>query len=353
MKLQKILFICTGILTGCSQPKEENNETTGVLIPQKEELPNVEVAVLKKDNFAQEIISNGVLSSSQKAEIRWKASGIITHIHVRNGERVNKGQLLAEVDKERLLLSLQQAADSKKRAYLDMQDFLIGQGYKLSDSLDIPDQTKELALMRSGYGQACLSYKVAQMALQESVIRAPFSGVVANLTSKLYNEANSGGTFCTLLGNHSMEVDFPVIENEIRSLQPGDTVQVALYAEEDTRTLGHISSINPLIGDNGLVQVRAIISQTPQQWFDGMKVRVNIRRSIPDKLVVPKQAVVMRDGRRVVFTIRNGKAYWNYVSIGLENSFSYTITQGLKEGDSVIVSGNQNLAHFTPIAIQK
>lgn len=353
MKLQKILFICTGILTACSQPKEEKDGTIGAFIPQKEEHPNVEVAVLKNGNFAQEIISNGILASSQKAEVRWKASGIITHIYVRNGERVNKGQLLAEIDKERLLLSLQQAEDSKKRAYLDMQDFLIGQGYKLSDSLNIPEKIKELAMMRSGYGQACLSYKIAQMALQEAVIRAPFSGVIANLTSKLYNEASNGGAFCTLLGNNSMEVDFPVIENEIRSLQQGDTVQIALYTEEDNRTLGRISSINPLIGDNGLAQVRAIIPQIPLQWFDGMKVRVNIRRSIPDKLVVPKQAVVMRDGRRVVFTIRNGKAYWNYVSIGLENSFSYTITQGLKEGDSVIVSGNQNLAHFSPVAIQK
>ncbi len=353
MKLQKTLFICIGICTACSQPKEDKNEALTVSISPKEELPNVEVDILQKGNFAQEIISNGMLSSSQRAELRWKASGIITHIYARNGERVSKGQILAEVDKERLKLSLLQATDSKKRAYLDMQDFLIGQGYKLSDSLSIPEKTKELAIMKSGYGQACLSYQSAQMALQEAVLRAPFSGTVANLTAKLYNQASNGEIFCTLLDNNSMEVNFPVMENEIRSLQRGDTVQAALYAEEDNRTFGRISSINPLIGENGLTQVCAVIPHTPQQWFDGMKVRVNIRRSIPGKLVVPKQAVVMRDGRRVVFTVRNGKAYWNYVSIGQENSFSYTITQGLKEGDSVIVSGNQNLAHFTPIAIKE
>ncbi len=356
MKISRILLMCTGMLTACSQPKEKkeekNTEGVTVILSQEEELPAVEVEVLRNGKFAQEILSNGILSSVKKADLFWKASGIITHIHVRNGDRVRHGQVLAEIDKEKLELSLQQASDSRKRSYLDMQDFLIGQGYKISDSLSVPDNIKELASMKSGYGQACINYRSAQIALQEATLTAPFSGVVANLTAKPYNQTGSGGAFCTLLDNSSMEVEFPVMENEIRSLRQGDAVQVALYADEDDNAPGRIVSINPLIGENGLTKVCAIVPQTPKHWFDGMKVRVNIHRNTDGHLVVPKEAVVVRDGRRVAFTVRKSKAYWNYVTIGYENSSSYTITKGLKEGDSVIVSGNQNLAHFTPIAIK-
>lgn len=359
MKIPYIyITICAGMFTACSQPKdkekkeEKDPEGVTVIIGKQEELPAVEVEVLKSGEFAQEILSNGILSSVKKADLFWKASGIITHIHVRNGDRVRQGQVLAEIDKEKLELAMQQASDNRKRSYLDMQDFLIGQGYKIADSLSIPEDMKELAVMKSGYGQSCINYRTAQMSLQEATLTAPFSGVVANLTAKPYNQTGSGGAFCTLLDNSSMEVEFPVMENEIRSLRQGDDVQVALYADEDDNAPGRVVSINPLIGENGLTKVCAIVPHTPKHWFDGMKVRVKIHRSIDGYMVVPKEAVVVRDGRRVVFTVRKSKAYWNYVTVGYENSSSYTITKGLKEGDSVIVSGNQNLAHFTPIAIK-
>ncbi|MPM70358.1 hypothetical protein SDC9_117313 [bioreactor metagenome] len=53
----------------------------------------------------------------------------------------------------------------------------------------------------------------------------------------------------------------------------------------------------------------------------------------------------------MVFTFKNGKAYWNYVSTGLENSSGYVVTEGLQAGDSVIYDGNINLAHESQVMI--
>ena len=82
-----------------------------------------------------------------------------------------------------------------------------------------------------------------------------------------------------------------------------------------------------------------------------MNVRVSIHRSLGKQLVVPKSAVVLRSGKQVVFTLTEDKAYWNYVHTGLENADSYTIVDGLKEGDTVITSGNINLAHEAPVKV--
>jgi len=62
--------------------------------------------------------------------------------------------------------------------------------------------------------------------------------------------------------------------------------------------------------------------------------------------------VVLRTGKQVVFTVKDGKAIWNYVQTGLENATEYTITsETLKEGDQVIISGNVNLAHESPVIV--
>ncbi|MCM1109064.1 MAG: efflux RND transporter periplasmic adaptor subunit [Clostridium sp.] len=339
-------------LTACKPTDGPEESTTAQVQTEPDKRPTVETIVLQRGNFAREILSNGTLASIRRADLRWGASGIIRHIYVKNGQHVSAGQVLAEVDKERLNMALMQAADSRQRAHLEMQDFLIGQGYRLADSLNVPEKTLELARMKSGYGQACIAYETARMALQEATLKAPFAGTVANLTARPHNQAGGGEVLCTLLDNSSMEVTFPVMEHEVRAISTGDTVQVTLYTDGDSTTPGHITAVNPMVADNGLAAVTAVMDHTPRQWFDGMKVRVSLRQSTPGMLVVPKEAVVMRDGRRVVFTVRNGLAYWNYVTLGQENSFSHTVSKGLKEGDSVIVSGNQNLAHFSPILIK-
>ena len=82
-----------------------------------------------------------------------------------------------------------------------------------------------------------------------------------------------------------------------------------------------------------------------------MNVKVLLQRTLDKQLAIPKTALVLRTNRQVVFTLNNGKAYWNYVSTGLENSTSFVITEGLQEGDTIIYDGNINLAHDTPVEV--
>jgi len=130
----------------------------------------------------------------------------------------------------------------------------------------------------------------------------------------------------------------------------GHRVEVAPFALSDVTADGRISEINPLVDKDGMVQVKAAVNDKGK-LFEGMNVRVSIHRSLGKQLVVPKSAVVLRSGKQVVFTLTEDKAYWNYVHTGLENADSYTIIDGLKEGDIVITSGNINLAHEAPVKV--
>jgi hypothetical protein len=113
-----------------------------------------------------------------------------------------------------------------------------------------------------------------------------------------------------------------------------------------------VTEINPAIDKNGMVRVKAVISNPGNKLFEGMNIRVKLQRSLGKQLVIPKEALVLRTNKKVVFIYNDGMAKWVYVQTGLENSTGYVITEGLSEGDSVIYEGNINLAHETPVVIK-
>lgn len=114
--------------------------------------------------------------------------------------------------------------------------------------------------------------------------------------------------------------------------------------------MGHITEINPIVGKGGSVQIKASIDGKGK-LYEGMNLKVIIKRPISQQLVIPKSAVVLRSGRQVVFSYSNGRAIWNYVKTNLENSSEYTIVDGLQEEMDIIISGNESLAHETEVEL--
>jgi len=238
-----------------------------------------------------------------------------------------------------------------KQAHLEWQNILYGQGYT-PDQLDsVPTAISEIAAIRSGYAQSKAQYELAQYEFEHATITAPFDGVVANLYDKAYNQPTSSAPFCRIIDTRNMEVEFSVLENELLTLAVGSSVSVRPYAGSNQTYTGSISEINPTVDARGMVKVKARIANG-SKLYEGMNVRIHVRYAIPEQHVVPKTAVVLRNGRQVVFTEREGYAHWNYVQTIHENSDSYMV-DGLKEGDRVIISGNINMAHETPVTIVK
>ena len=271
---------------------------------------------------------------------------------VKNGDIVRKGQKIAQLDLFKLNNTLVQNKNSLAQATLEMQDVLIGQGYAPDNLKVIPADVLELAKVKSGYEQSKAQYESAQYDMEQATLTAPFDGVIANLFEKRYNMPKTSEPFCRVIHTGNMEVDFTVLENELPLLKVGDKVEITPYASAAGVRQGSISEINPLVDENGMVRIKARVNGS-NKLFDGMNVRVGVKRSVGEQLVIPKTAVVLRSGKQVVFTLKEGKAMWNYVHTGLENMEEYTITDGLEEGMEVITTGNVNLAHEAPVRVIK
>lgn len=339
----------------------------------------IETTVLQGKTFYQELAGNGKVTASRSAEVRFKTVERIAHVWVRNGQRVQAGQKLAELDKFRLERSLAQAKDNLEQSRLNLQDILIGRGFSLEEidsglSLTLPKREGaepsspplgesegasdfHLAAIKSGYNKALIAYELAAKELEQATLTAPFSGVVANLTAKVENLSSTGEPFCLVIDDAHPEVAFTVLEIELPMVRPGYSVSVIPFAERDpqARVWGEVTEVNPYVESNGMVKVKARVSNNGR-LIEGMNVKVTMRQPMGERLVIPKSAVVMRSGKPVVFTLTRGKAQWNYVEVLAENSDSCTVAprtkeyEGLSAGDTVIVKGNLNLAHDSEIS---
>ena len=305
-------------------------------------------------SFDHELVSNGKVEARQYADLSFRVSSEpVAQVYVKNGDRVRKGQKIAELALFTLDNKLQQARNSLAQAELDMQDVLIGQGYAPDRMQDVPAAIRELAETRSGYAQSLANYELARYEREQATLTAPFDGVIANLTGKSFNTPDASKPFCRVIGTERMEASFTVLESELPLIEEGDRVEVTPYAATLPPCKGRVTEINPMVDENGMVQVKAVV-ESPKRLFDGMNVRVSVKRSVPDQLVIPKTAVVLRSGKQVVFTLKDGKAMWNYVQTGLENMTEYTVTgDGMEEGAQIIVTGNVNLAHEAPVVVRE
>lgn len=345
MSWKKPVFILSFyLLFSCGNSSKENNPTTPIEDNSTESYKNkVTTAILSDSIFQKQIVANGLAKAAQKTELRFKSSNRIDKILVRNGDRVSKGQALAVLDNALLANQLQKAKIQLTEAGRKLQVLKINYGASQNGGLD----TLVLRNLKSESGWLAAKNAVENMQIlyDQTSIEAPFSGTVANIQTKPGNYITSGEVFCTLIDQTNFEVYFSILEGELPFVNIGQEVEISHYANPGKKYKGRISEINPMVGENGLVEIKAAVKNTNGALIEGMHVKVFVNKPIGNVVVVPKEAVVLRSNREVVFTTENGLAKWNYVEVLFENTTSYALKEGIEIGDTIIVSGNMNLAH--------
>ena len=353
-----IIFIAAAAMlcTSCTQ-KKGNLQSDDSKLKYSPELTEVGTIILEKKDFPMQLLSNGKLSARQKSALSFRQSGAITKVNYSNGAKVQAGALIAELDNRDQQSALESAAIARDKAELDLKDVLVGLGYTAGQTSGIPEEIMAVAKIRSGYSAAINAYETAVRNLEGTKITAPFSGKVADIKLKVW-DSSTADPFCSLIADDEFDVDFTILESEYGFAEVGQSVRVTLFSGSETATTGNITSINPSIDKNGQIAVKARI-KGKDGFVDGMNVRVLVDKIQPEQLVVPKSAVVIRDGLEVLFRYNAGKAEWVYVNILKANSESYAVIANeargarLEAGDEIIVSGNLNLADGSNVVLKK
>lgn len=334
----------------------DSKETAGPITQREETIVEVDTTILTKGVFKKQVLCNGRLTAIRRAELQCPGNGtIMQSIRVKNGQRVAAGAILATADTRTKERELEKAKRDMEKARVDLQDKLIGLGYD-GATTGVPAEVLHRAEVTSGFYSARYALQTAEAALTDCHLTAPFAGRIADLVARPHQR---GEKFCTLIDDSYFDVEFQVLEAELASVRAGTIVQVSPFIDETLILSGTVTEVNPTITDKGLVSIKARIKNTSEQLMDGMNVKVIIENSVRDMFVVPKEAVVERDGYHVVFVYDTDthRAVWTYVDILYSNLTSYAITgcerkeTVINSGDIIITSGNLNLADDTEVKV--
>ena len=363
MKKKLLMMVMLALaVASCKNDKKEGEEDN-LFADQEQAVAEVDTLMLRLQTFQKQILCNGRLSAIRKAELVCpKAGSVLQSVNVQNGQHVSAGQLLAVADVRDQTAELDKARHDLERSTVELQDKLIGLGYDVTTAAGdewrarVPADVLRRAEVMSGYYSAKYAVKAAQASLADCRLTAPFSGRIADLVARPHQR---GDKFCTLLDDSYFDVEFKILEAELASVRKGTKVKVAPFVQEDDVLEGSVTEVNPTVDDKGLISIVARVKNNGRDLLDGMNVKVIIENAVPGMMVVPKEAVVERDGYHVVFMYdkSTSRAVWTYVDIAYSNLTSFAITgcarkeTEIHEGDIVITSGNLNLADDTEVRI--
>ncbi len=351
--MKKIYILMALVSLMACKGGEENKEEESIDI-QEEAIVDVDTMSLRLQTFQKQLLCNGKLGAVQRADLMCPNQGtMLEKVLVVNGQRVSKGAVLAISDMHEKSQALDRAKHDLERSKVELQDKLIGLGYD-GNLNNVPAEVLKRMEITSGYYSAKFSLESAKKALADCKLIAPFSGRIANLEAHAFQ---NGSKFCTLIDDSSFDVEFKILEAELSFVSKGQKVKISPFVNKDNEYEGVVEEINPTIDDKGLVKIKARMRNSSAKLIDGMNVRVIVESAVPKMYVVPKEAVVERDGYHVVFMYdkKTQRAVWTYVDIMYSNLNEYAITgcerkeTEIHEGDIVITSGNQNLADDTQV----
>ncbi len=312
-------FLFVSLIFSC-KPKSAENLEEMARRSSRPEAVLVKTIKLESSTFYHELVSNGKAFSSEKAVVPFKVNGIIKELRIQNGQKVKAGDLLAVIEDIEYKAQLLRAEEEVERARIDFRDDLIS--FNLTDDTSkIAPSAIKYSLIRSGLNSALISFETARNNYNNTRLTAPINGVVANLEALVWNPSQNYKSLCTIIFDEVMDVEFPVIESEFGFISKGMPVGIIPFINDSTFITGTISQINPQVDETGMVRVKAGFRNNGR-LIDGMNVRVVIRKPVPNRLVVPKEALVIRQGKDVIFIRQDSLAIWKYVTVEFENSTS-------------------------------
>lgn len=269
------------VMCACESGTPQSVPVEGV-VQEIETVDTVEIAAQEQfEEQPQEgiLMKSGKVRASKYVDLYFDTQGHIADIYARNGERVDKGAKLAELEMFTLNANLRQAEIEILRASLELQDIIIGQGYNPENPDAVPADIMRLARVKSGYETAVLNKEKVGHEIAAATLTAPFGGIIANLTAKPGQLVSSTEPFCRVIQDRDMEIVFHVLESELHLVGKGQKVVIEPVASSIEPLGGEIMEINPIVDDKGLIQIKALVRGNAG-LMEGMNVTVHIHQKI-------------------------------------------------------------------------
>jgi RND family efflux transporter MFP subunit len=360
-----------------------------------ERATSVTVAPVTRGELVIPILAEGAIRARNATEIKFELAGRIERILVKEGDRVRKGQTLAVLDDREYEMALEEARTRYLQALgqlaVEEKDLTShGEHRSLNEQIQelneleragkitrqerldremalgvnaVKDGSyrRELLEVRSGLSSARADETRAEYNLEKCELKAPFAGVVADLDLSAGQRISVGDRLCRVVDDVNVEAEVGVLEADLGVLEVGRPALLYVPALGDDFVLPlQVDVISPDIDETSRT-CRVLLRLTAENGKvkPGMFVRASIAGHIlSDRLLVPREAILTRDARPLLFKVQEDRSRWVYVKLGAQNDQMVEIDrvlQGgpLEPGTMVIVDNHLTLTHDAKIKVTK
>jgi RND family efflux transporter MFP subunit len=320
------------------------------------------------------MIASGYVVAQRKAAVASKGTGRLVYLGVVEGDRVRAGQIIARIEdadvraqqaqaQANLALSRAELRDAERA--LVREKVLLDSNFTSQATYDAAET--RLERVRAGIAVAQAALQSADVALENTVIRAPFAGTVltknadvGEVVAPLAGGAFSKSAVVTIADLTSLQVEVDVAESNLEAISPGQPCEIVLDAYPDVRYPGYVAKIVPTADRaKATVQVKVAFRSYDARVLPEMSAKAHFlprpSRVAVDTmplLVVPGTAVVERNGRSVVFVVQGGRAVEVPVVAGRHVGSSVAIREGLRPGAQVVDSVGATLRGGAKVTVQ-
>ena len=326
------------LLSGCQEIRKKKQE---VVIP-------VRVEKVTSDAGENGKSYVGTVEADKAITLSFETGGHIQRICVREGQKVAKGTLLAELDNRTAMNAYQAAKVTLERA----ED-----GCRRAESIYRQGSLPEVKWVeiQTQLNQAKSMADISKKNLENCQLYATQSGTIGKIEAESGMNVMPFQPVMQLLDMSRISVKVSIPENEISSLSIGQEATIRIQAL-DTVLEGSVSEIG-VVADplSHSYPVSLLIRKPESRLLPGMVCRVKIRMKEGEAtgVTVPAHAVqIGNDGQPFVWTCHDGKAHKTPVRTAGFTENGIRITEGLKEGDSVITEGAQKICENSRIQIR-
>ena len=319
--------------------------TEGPADKEKTPVP-VSVSSIALGAVSSYITTTANLVPENEVKVLAEAEGRVDQVMVEEGDRVGRGQILAQLVKDDADITFKKAHLRSESARLAHE-----RAVKVVD---------ENLMSREAFDKVTLENEVAQQELAEAqwrldktTIRAPFGGRVTERVVKPGQHVRPGDALFTVSDFDPLIARIYLPEKDVIGLQEGREVRITLKASDDTRFAGRIRQISPVVDPaTGTVKVTVEAAARPAVVRPGAFVTIDIVREVHARAVLlPREAVIRELQDSYVFVVRGDVAERREVSLGLEEGGRIEALSGVTAGEQVIVAGQGGLKPGSPVKV--
>jgi len=287
--------------------------------------------------FADIVEALGTARAAESVVMTSRVSDTVTRVHFDDGQIVSKGDLLVELNSIEEEAQLQEAYATLREAesqYARIAD-LVKRGNASTSSLDAQKRSVDEARFRVAASEARMA---------DRQIKAPFDGMLGLRQVSEGTFLSSNTAITTIDAIDTIKLDFSVPERFIATLAPGQEVEAKVKAYPGRIFKGTVRTIDSRVDPiTRTVVVRAEISNEDRALRPGLLMTVEVTSRTWQALAIPEQAVVPTGGYNYAFVVKDGTAERREVKLGIRRPGFVEVTDGLEEGDRVVVQGTMRM----------